>query len=1710
MFSSDYDWYVGNSAYEFDYPVECEFNGLRTYYKSNSLRALGGLAKISHGGSAYYTGPVFVSTTPQAIIYYTSYQSSSFFPTLIYSFEYLGVTWYIGEDGYFWENQNPVDDLGNMQSISDTVFDRSVASLTLLGKALIDIAQVVVDSPSPTVYIPADYQQVEYIDTSSSGRSGINTGVSGNFTCELDMYFNGNGYRQLMGVSLDNTEYIGINSSGNLEMGGMYPSSTIDGTVRNTIVYCHGSNSHSLQVNGAYVSSAWPQHDASTPFKIFTAVSDCSAYLNLGRIYRCKIIKDSGVVRDMYPVYRKSDNKAGLFDIVNEVFYPSMMDDFTAGPDVVPVITGRQLVMYANKLWEPIHEYTYTGSPNQFTLQPGQYLIECNGASGGRWGGNIIPRGGTSYGVLTLQSEATMYAVVGGNGGNSSASGSPPGTGGYNGGGDGGITTSSYDNGPGGGGASDVRLTMQDESVQLTLSVPAEYDELEYLRSDSNSSYNPQYINTGYVPKSNTKIEMKFIGHSPSNSYSACYGTREYYSNNFTFFFRSEGNDYSLYEYNNSKVTSQGTSFPLDTEVKLIADGPIATVYDTNDQVILSITTTDPRFNPMYPMMIFTVNQDNYPTGDYSNMSFIEMKVYEGNNLVHYYVPISDVGDPTSNPGLFDIVEQEAFYNQGGGTFIGGTAKTTKTEVTVTKILPTSLLSRFIVAGGAGGSSRLGYTYPDQFSQLTAFGGGVNGGYPDCSSDGNYGRYASQTGGYSFGIGMTGPTRTSASSYSAEGSGGGGGGWYGGYSNADTGNISYTSGNGGGGSGYVLTDSSYKPTNYFHGFTNRLSEFYLSNTFMNSGSAIRASVIIYRLTTSMMADDVITCPATNMVQQFNLPPGKFKLKASGGYGGLRIDQTYDNVALPGYAEGILDNPSSTNIFIRVGGSAILSSQIKPLTYREATFPAMSFNGGGKPHEYDSYEKTAIGAGGASDIRVGTDSLYSRILVAGGGAGPGSRSTNVGGSGGGTSGGTGTGRKDTNEAAGGTQTNTPELDQTFSASCQGGFGFGGSPTDIAGAGGGGWFGGNSGKNSSYEGPGGGGGSGYVLTESSYKPEGYLVGSDYYLTNTRLRSAYTAKAPGYSSVIIECIELTSGFGMLAQDGSGYKSYDAEHSRWVSYTPIGSELAPEDFIDNGIRNFPTDDGLTGTYSILIYDPDDTINTAIFNIVPAPQRINIKHETSDVLQSLRFDYDCDENATEITTDYSVKRNALGNQYIDIDIRVQFIAIPESYPKFYDIVGYTMGSIRPNPVDPIPPSVHNPPIDLLSTKAVKRIPSREKNYIGDTLTGGDTITSVQSSACFIKDRTVYSVTECNNSQFRFARLDLISNRSTIIKDIPKSAFGNICIGDLYVSDTSMYVTTSATNTSNVIYKTSLASDDFEVSTVGLGGGNNISCKGKMRKFDEESFILFSSNGFEKITTVSDTITDYSPISAINTRYDFAIGEDYIIATDTGSNGSVYKYDITNNTWSTVSGFPTIHENSPCCYGDGKFYITEPNYLYILNENDLTYTRIATPYETTVPKTMDYGDGFLYITIANTASVYIYNIARNEFSVVGLSFMPNGATVSTGNYRPCTFDKYFFMGNLKMFVCNIAARAKYNLGYKGDQFVIITNSAGLEIDEYTYDNTYVAFNDACMYLMPGTITKPVITIDIENSIKRVSINKASYGQLSSVVFTKIEESGGGD
>ena len=225
----------------------------------------------------------------------------------------------------------------------------------------------------------------------------------------------------------------------------------------------------------------------------------------------------------------------------------------------------------------------------------------------------------------------------------------------------------------------------------------------------------------------------------------------------------------------------------------------------------------------------------------------------------------------------------------------------------------------------------------------------------------------------------------------------------------------------------------------------------------------------------------------NAVQTFNAEcPGRYKLEVWGAQGGNYSSYTGGK---GGYSIGTVTLPENTNLYIHTGGTT--------------TTVSGGYNGGGSGYV------NGKGGGGATDIRIGTNSLYARVIVAGGGGGSGVYSSSSGyGYGGGTTG--GDGYSSSNRSGnGGTQI---AGGSTWSVNYPGTFGTGGSTGSgySCGGGGAGWYGGGAAydNDSDADGRNGGGGSGWVYTAANFNnwksgnatdASKWLLNSNYYLTN-----------------------------------------------------------------------------------------------------------------------------------------------------------------------------------------------------------------------------------------------------------------------------------------------------------------------------------------------------------------------------------------------------------------------------------------------------------------------------------------------------------------------------------------------------------------------------------------------------------------------------------
>lgn len=493
-------------------------------------------------------------------------------------------------------------------------------------------------------------------------------------------------------------------------------------------------------------------------------------------------------------------------------------------------------------------------------------------------------------------------------------------------------------------------------------------------------------------------------------------------------------------------------------------------------------------------------------------------------------------------------------------------------------------------AGGGGGSSDIRIGTDSLYARVIVAGGGGGGG--EDNETGGYG--GGETGGTS-GSGTPG-SQTAPSGYFGIGGhtsydgGGGGGGWYGacpagGQTTPATSNSGDDTSGSPGGSGYVYTSSTAKNypngclVNSTHYLTNaktiagntsfpspsgtsetghsgngycRITVIECKNTALYTrinNSMKKATAFYFKLNNNKMYGvgsanyngSVMNFDYTGSVQTATLAPGTYKLECWGGQGG-----TYSSYigGYGGYSKGTITLTEATTVYISVGGAGSSSST------------AAGFNGGG------TGISSGRGGGGATDVRIGQNSLYSRVIVAGGGGGAGVTSANANpcGCGGGEYGGDGyynntTGSYTTGQNRSGGSASQTAGGITWSTGTQATFGQGGNASGYScGGGGGGWYGGGGAYDSDSDSDGrwGGGGSGYVYTSSTAKnyPNGCLLNSTHYLTNAQTIAGDTSfTSPTGSS---ETGHTGNGFcritnlnptqyGLYVKTNSGWKHID-----------------------------------------------------------------------------------------------------------------------------------------------------------------------------------------------------------------------------------------------------------------------------------------------------------------------------------------------------------------------------------------------------------------------------------------------------------------------------------------------------------------------------------------------------------------------------------------
>lgn len=182
--------------------------------------------------------------------------------------------------------------------------------------------------------LPPQYQQVEYLE--STGTQYIDTGVtiskSKSIECEV-MPISVSGFTSLYGIyeaAHFVTAWITNNRLENQRFGTQTVAAPIQYGIKHIIL--HSDKGFVIDgTNYAYSS----QDDFESTNTLYIFKTNNFGLLAIARLYKFIIYNNGVQFLSLIPCYRKSDNVAGMYDLVNDVFYTNQgTGTFTKGPDV--------------------------------------------------------------------------------------------------------------------------------------------------------------------------------------------------------------------------------------------------------------------------------------------------------------------------------------------------------------------------------------------------------------------------------------------------------------------------------------------------------------------------------------------------------------------------------------------------------------------------------------------------------------------------------------------------------------------------------------------------------------------------------------------------------------------------------------------------------------------------------------------------------------------------------------------------------------------------------------------------------------------------------------------------------------------------------------------------------------------------------------------------------------------------------------------------------------------------------------------------------------------------------------------------------------------------------------------------------------------------------------------------------------------------------
>ena len=215
--------------------------------------------------------------------------------------------------------------------------------------------------------MPDAYQQVEYIESDGNQylNLGITTGSTTNFEIKMaTTEANPTAIRRIFGgYASSGTWYeLALSSSSNGIFLNYISGSNFTQYVPtiNTPFVVKKMGTSLITPNGTVELGSGSFNNPSVAYLFASSRSGTSGFI--GRIYYAKIFKNSNLILDLYPCYRKADNVIGMYDAISNTFFTNGgSGTFTKGSNVNPTAASPSSPIFIESVGDKVTSGTYNG-----------------------------------------------------------------------------------------------------------------------------------------------------------------------------------------------------------------------------------------------------------------------------------------------------------------------------------------------------------------------------------------------------------------------------------------------------------------------------------------------------------------------------------------------------------------------------------------------------------------------------------------------------------------------------------------------------------------------------------------------------------------------------------------------------------------------------------------------------------------------------------------------------------------------------------------------------------------------------------------------------------------------------------------------------------------------------------------------------------------------------------------------------------------------------------------------------------------------------------------------------------------------------------------------------------------------------------------------------------------------------------------------------